>query len=359
MKTIIILIVALFVVWLGYGMLKNNETTTSGADVTTPTTKVPNQNSNTVTLTPSAPSVETMSTTATSNSTALVTGQVKPNGAGTSYWYEYGETSALGTRTTSQQIGSGYKFIPTPAYITGLKANTLYYFRLSGSNRFATTNGATHTFQTNTNPPPQGSAPTTRTTSATTISRTTANINGTVNPNNSATTYWFEYGTDTEFGNLTAFQQIGSGNSQISASVSLSDLAPLTKYYFRLNAQNGYGTVNGPILSFTTTGPSNPGQPTADTTSAKNVTSTSATFTGVINPNGAQVTYWFEYSEDSLLGQLIGSGTPEQTVSAGTKNVTVQTDINLIPKKKYYYRLVAKNQYGAVRGDIVSFTTNK
>jgi hypothetical protein len=81
-------------------------------------------------LKPDAPVVVTGTNPAVSSSTAIVTGQVKPNGAFTTYWFEYGETTALGSRTVSQQIGSGYALLSTPAFITGLKANTLYYFRL-------------------------------------------------------------------------------------------------------------------------------------------------------------------------------------------------------------------------------------
>ncbi len=307
---------------------------------------------------PGAPTVNTNATAVPSSSTVVVTGNVTPSGALTTYWYEYGKTTALGTRTTAQSVGSGYTSIYAPTYITGLSGSTTYYFRLSAQNRFGTVNGATYSFTTNTNPPPQGSAPTTRTVAATSVTRTTVNLNGTVDPNRAEATYWFEYGETSDLGSVTALQSAGSGDAASNVSVSLSDLKPLTKYFFRLNAQNQFGTVNGSILNFTTSGPAAPGEPSADTRAASNITTTAATLNGSINPNGAETTYWFEYSEDSLLGSIVSTSTPSSKVN-GSVATSVSTNVTgLTRNTKYFYRVVAQNQYGTMRGDIMSFRTN-
>jgi phosphodiesterase/alkaline phosphatase D-like protein len=183
-------------------------------------------------------------------------------------------------------------------------------------------------------------------------------VNGQVNSNGFATNYWFEYGKDANLGNTNSIKSIDASASLSNVSEALSGLEPLTKYYFRLNAQNQFGTVNGATLSFTTSGPLNPGTPTVTTNQASNITSGGARLNGRINPNGAETTYWFEYSEDSLLASLIGSGTPTQTVNAGTNAVNVQASIDSLSKStKYFYRLAARNQYGTVYGSIDSFTT--
>jgi phosphodiesterase/alkaline phosphatase D-like protein len=310
--------------------------------------------------TPSAPSVQTGSGSTTSNSTAAVTGSVVPNGDTTTYWYDYGETTAFGFQNDKQSIGSGYTPIATPAYITGLKANALYYFRLNANNRFATVNGATYSFQTNSNPPPVGSIPIVHTTSASNISRTTADLNGQLNPNGSTTTYWFEYGKTTSLGNVKTLQTQDSGTTLVSVSLSLSGLDPLTQYYFRLNAQNQYGTTIGTTLSFMTGGPANPKQPSVTTTSATNITTSGAHLTGRINPNGAETTYWFEYSSDSLLGTLIGNGTSPLTVGVGNNTTNVESAITgLKNNTKYFYHLVGRNAAGTVYGNIISFTTKR
>ncbi len=334
----------------------NGETATSTAT----STGSQNGGNGGETRTPAAPVVTTTTGALVSNSTAAVNGRVTPNGAQTTYWYEYGSTTALGTRTTPQALGSGFSAITAPVFITGLSPNTTYYFRLSARNAYGTVNGDTFTFTTNSTPPPQGNAPTTRSSAATSVSRTTANLNGTVNPNSSSTSYWFEYGETTNLGNTTAFQGAGSGSAVSNVSVSVSSLKPLTKYYFRLNAQNQFGTVNGSIESFTTTGPAAPGQPSADTTPASGIATSSVTLTGRVNPNGASTTYWFEYGTDSLLGNLIGSGTAHQAVGSGTATVDASAEIRgLAQNTRYYYRVVAQNSYGTIRGDIQNFRTRQ
>lgn len=308
--------------------------------------------------TPGLPTVITQQQSATSNSTAVLMGQVRPNGAVTTYWFNFGLTQALSSKSAEQAIGSGYTLINAPAYIGGLQANTQYYFRLSARNSYGTVSGQVYTFKTNSNPPPQGTAPSVHTAAATSITRTSATIAGSIDPNESSTNYWFEYGTSTSFGSVSSIRTLGSVSANANVSGGLSDLSPLTKYYFRLNAQNQYGTVIGQTLSFTTNGPVSPSAPIVNTTAATNVTNNTARLNGRINPDGAETTYWFEYSSDSLLGSIIGSGTARETVAAGTSNVSVSANISGLQKNStYYYRLVARNSEGTIRGDIVSLKT--
>jgi phosphodiesterase/alkaline phosphatase D-like protein len=44
----------------------------------------------------------------------------------------------------------------------------------------------------------------------------------------------------------------GSGTIAEAVSQSISGLKPLTKYYYRISAQNTNGTANGAVMSFTT-----------------------------------------------------------------------------------------------------------
>src|SRR3989338_10668459 len=130
-NVIIGILVVLVLLGGGYFLLNMNPAT----DGTTATSTPPTVGGGTTVTPPpaqptaGAPSVVTDSGATPSNSTAAVTGKVTPNGAPTSYWYEYGETTALGARTAAQGIGSGWSAIPSPGYITGLRANTPYYFR--------------------------------------------------------------------------------------------------------------------------------------------------------------------------------------------------------------------------------------
>src|SRR3989344_795882 len=323
--------------------------TTTGTDTYVPPT-----------IEPGVPVVVTTAQASPSNSTAVVSGKVTPKGAQTTYWYEYGKTEALGTRTSAKVIGSGYVAIPAPEYITGLSANTRYYFRLSAQNRFGTVNGSTYSFTTNNNPPPQATVPSVETRAADSVSRTSVRLNGRVTPNNSDTSYWFEYVETQDLGNLTSFRSVGNGNASVPVSASVSNLKPQTKYYFRVNAQNQYGTVVGATLSFTTQGPGIPSAPTPTTENATNVSQDSAVLQGRLSPNGAETTYWFEYYPESTIVPIaIVKTTPKQTLASDKNTTQVSAKVEgLDPNTKYNFRLIAQNSEGIRYGNVVGFKTS-
>ncbi len=300
-----------------------------------------------------APYVTTGTLVVSSNSSAVMTGKVNPSGAQTSYWYEYGRTASLDSRSAAQAVGSGFANISAPAFVNGLAANSTYYYRLVAENSYGQVNGATLSFETNDNPPPTGSSPTARTDAATLVTRTSATLSGRVNPDSSETSYWFEYGETTDLGSITSFQSAGAGSASVAESVSVSGLKPATKYYYRINAQNQFGTVTGTRLSFTTSGPSAASAPTADTTSATAVTRTSATLNGKVNPNGDSTSYWFEYGTDSLLGTILGSTTHKVIAGSGTSEVNASTQLTGISANTtYWYRVVSMNTLGPTRQNV-------
>ena len=293
--------------------------------------------------TASAPTVITNSGSNPTDTTVIVSGYVTPNGTFTNYWYEYGTTQNLGYKTQNQSVGSGYVNTSAPGYITGLSKDTIYFFRLVAENQYGKIAGIVYSLQTtHGNPPPVGSAPTTRTIAASNISRTSVDFNGSVNPNRATTQYWFEYGTTASLGNTTPFTNVGENSSDLQIKYALGGLNPNTVYYFRLNAQNQFSTMNGNILTFRTAGPTNITIPVVSTRSATSINNNTATLRANINPNGADTTYWFEYSVDPLFSNTSLQNTNQQ-VLAGNKTTTgVSFDISgLQSKTNYYYRIVA------------------
>ncbi len=303
-------------------------------------------------LTPSSVSIPT-------DTTVVLTGKVNPSGTFTNYWYEYGITANLGSKTATQSVGSGFVSLSSPGYVTGLTKDTTYFFRLVAENQYGKVAGPQYSFKTTSGtPPPVGSVPTTKTLSANSISRNTASLNGEIVPNKAETTYWFEYGRTPNLGNTSALVAIGNGTAKVTGSLALTDLDPATTYYFRVNAQNQFGTVNGDILNFKTQGPPAGVSPSADTRSAIDISTSTATLRGTINPNGAETTYWFEYSTDSLLGSALLNSTEHRSASSGTANVSIEADISgLSQNTTYFVRVVAQNNFDVVRGDRISFKT--
>jgi ligand-binding sensor domain-containing protein len=163
-----------------------------------------------------------------------------PNGAGGTNLFAGTETGVYistnnGTNWTSINTG-----LPSLTAVSALA--------LSGNNLFAGTGkGVYITSITNlistidiTNP-------------ATSVTSTSATLNGTVNPNGLSSTVRFDYGTTTSYGtSVTASQGPVTGSSNVSVTANLSGLTPNTLYHYRVEATNSAGTTYGADSTFTT-----------------------------------------------------------------------------------------------------------
>src|SRR5204863_7320497 len=85
---------------------------------------------------------------------ASVNGTVNPNEAPTTYHFEYGTTSAYGTKTADSSVGAGSTPQPVPAALPGLAPTTTYHYRLVGTNAYGTVAGGDKSFTTTAQPPP-------------------------------------------------------------------------------------------------------------------------------------------------------------------------------------------------------------
>jgi hypothetical protein len=86
------------------------------------------------------PIVETKAATKVAEKEATLNGVVNPNGAATKYYFEYGRSKEV-FKTSEVSAGSGTSNVEVSATPTGLKAETLYEFRLIATNSNATTDG--------------------------------------------------------------------------------------------------------------------------------------------------------------------------------------------------------------------------
>jgi len=296
------------------------------------------------------PTATTGSATSVTSTSATLNGTVNPNGADTHVWFLWGTSSTLSgaNQTSSYDLGSGTSASAITASPTGLTPNTTYYFQMVAQNSAGTAKGAINSFITPAKPP------TATTGSATSVTSTSATLNGTVNPNGADTHVWFLWGTSSTLSgaNQTASYDLGSGTSASAITASPTGLTPNTTYYFQMVAQNSAGTVKGTINSFLTLAK----LPTATTGSATSVTSTSATLNGTVNPNGADTHVWFLWGTGSTLSGAnqtssydLGSGTSASAITASPTGLT--------PNTTYYFQMVAQNSAGTAKGTINSFIT--
>ena len=226
--------------------------------------------------------------------------------------------------------------------IVGLQMNKAYHYRLVASSAGGASQGADQTFSTGT-----GAAATTS--PASLIGSTTAKLNGTVNPDGQATTWYFEYGPTTSYGSTTSVQNAGSGTHSTNVSSSIAGLTAGGTYHFQLVATNSSGAINGSDQSFTTTGP-----PGVTTSAAQGIAATSATVTGSVDPKGLSTSWHFEYGVTSSYG----SQTPSQSAGSASGASSVSAILSsLTPGTTYHYRLVASSTAGTSLGADLTLLT--
>jgi hypothetical protein len=77
------------------------------------------------------------------------------------------------------------------------------------------------------------------------VSKNSAVLNGTVNPQGESTTYYFQYGTSSTYGLQSGPANAGSGTGNVAVHSTITGLAPGTTYHYRLVAENASGTTYG------------------------------------------------------------------------------------------------------------------
>src|SRR5215470_10486426 len=84
------------------------------------------------------------------------------------------------------------------------------------------------------------------------LTPTSVTLLGKVNPQGSATSYYFQYGTTKAYGTQTGPTTAGAGTATTNASVAIVGLVPNTTYHYRIVAVNVAGTTLGGDQAFKT-----------------------------------------------------------------------------------------------------------
>jgi DNA-binding beta-propeller fold protein YncE len=315
-------------------------TNASGSSVGADETFTTNAAQAAVDVQPSFASVVT-TTTASLNAT------VNPNGADTTYHFEYGTSTSYGTSTPDADAGSATGETPVTAPITGLALGTTYHYRVVADNGIGSpAQSADAEFTTAPGTPPNASE----------VLSTSAKLNATVIPGIPApftgNSYHFEYGTSTSYGTKTTETLLPEVTHEVLVSVPISRLTPGTTYHFRVVMTTGATgqTVTSNDATFTTIA-----VPTVSTLPATGVTPTSATLNATVDTHGSAGTFTFAVtSPDSAYATTTSAASLTATNGPQSISVTVS---NLPPSAEYLVQASASVADATTWGEQAVFST--
>ena len=205
-------------------------------------------------------------------------------------------------------------------------------------------------------------APLLNTTAASTITSTTATLNGNITSDGGATitARGFVYATSNAgltIENTAADTVIVSGTTGVFTE-NITGLTAGTTYYYTAYAINSVDTTYGEVQSFTTEAVVGAVAPTASTAAASNITSTTATLNGnITSDGGATITArGFVYAISNADLTIGATDVMDVTVSGTTGDFEKEVT-SVTAGTTYYYRAYAENSVGTTYGDIESFTT--
>jgi hypothetical protein len=294
----------------------------------------------------------------TATTATLEGGVLNPGAAGEVGEYEYrfrvSETECEGESGTSPEVALGAAKETVPAvHLTNLQPNEEYSFCLVERN-LAHESSQLSPVKHFTTPP---AAPAIESEGVSSIKATEAHLEGVVNPNNQTTECRFQYGTEPSLatGTTTALCEPASFPASLggqSIGLNISGLIQDTTYYYRVLAKNATGETKGtevePIMHFETALPPN----TPEKATATNLTATTATLNGVLNPGGARTK---EAGSDEFFYQQSPSecrGENERAVGASNApglaaNEPAEAPVTeLLPGATYTYCLLVRNEAG-------------
>ncbi len=186
------------------------------------------------------------------------------------------------------------------------------------------------------------------------VTRASATLNGTVDPQGlSVSDCHFEYGTSPMYGqSAPCAEPLGSGGEAVPASAPVTGLSRNTSYYFRIVATNSDGTAYGAQQTFKTL----PYPPTVTTGGASPVYQVTATLNATVDAGEEAISGCrFEYG----VAPTVGYSEPCSSLPSTTETPEPVSAVvtGLAPNSTYYYRIAATNAGGTSYGSQQTFTT--
>jgi hypothetical protein len=227
------------------------------------------------------PDVTTGPPEVSGNTSVTLTGTVDPDGlALEECFFEYlsdaeyqanlgnrfaGAAEAPCEEPDAAEVGAGGEPVEVHAHLDPLQSETLYHYRLAAANAAAAEypedptgvpRGAEETLKT-------PSKPAIKAQWSEAVGSEEATIKATINPENAATTYRFQWGTSEAYEHETPEEVLASGIDAEDHTVGLTlhELAPETTYHWRVLAHNALGDAEGKDQELRTYGPTPSGLP--------------------------------------------------------------------------------------------------
>jgi hypothetical protein len=188
---------------------------------------------------------------------------------------------------------------------------------------------------------------------ATSITRSSATLGATVNPEGrEVTTCEVEYGQTTSYGSAAPCAPApGSGKTPVPVTASTAGLSVNTTHHYRVTATNPGGRTESADRTFKTL----PYPPTVET--GGYLSSPTPALTGAVDPNGVDVTECrFEYGDTDLYGHSVLCEAPP---GSGEEVVEVSAPVQgLSEGGAYHFRIVVTNAGGTSHGSDQPFTAS-
>ncbi|MGH2896550.1 MAG: hypothetical protein ACRDPM_25215, partial [Solirubrobacteraceae bacterium] len=257
--------------------------------------------------------------------TAALIGGVYPNGLDTTYYWQYGTSTAYGHQTTPQDIGSGTAPVTAQASLTGLIPGVTYHYRLVATNSDGTDYGYDYTMATSTvnNVAPVNTvapAVSGQSLQGQTVSASTGSWSPT------PTSYSYQWQRSTDGG--TTWTSI-SGAISSSYTVASGDLGAQIRAV--VSATNSYGTTAAQTTPVTVASGA-PAATTGPTASGHANQGQILSATSTFNPAGASYSYQWQSSSDSgsTWANLSGAASSTYTLTASDLGHLVRVAVTAV-----------------------------
>lgn len=270
----------------------------------------------------SSPAVSPGAVTAIGQTGVTLHATVTPNGAATTYQFNYGSSNTLGkfSPAAPASAGAGTTAVSESTKLTGLSPDTTYYYAVQATNSYGSTSSPVETFKTTGNP-----APTITIEPATGVGRYVVTMVDTISPNNQATSYHFEYGLTDTYGFQTYSKTLPAGTTPVFVTQQMAGIAPGTVFHYRLVASHGStSTTYGPDQTFETYPWPRPRVASGLTVSLRHASKAPFFFT-----------VGGKYSRPTLMPPTVGcSGTVKISYRSGSRELTSQ-QVTVAPDCSY------------------------